>query len=216
VIPASESSAFVCQMEQVLDVYEAPYDADYPVVCMDESPKQLIDYETFTDNKGQRYRDSEYVRHGVAELFVATEPLRGWREMSVEQDHKAATWVHFIARLMDTTYRTVKKVRWVMDNFGTHKPHFFYACFPPDVAKAYLDRMEIIYTPVHGSWLNMAELEFSVLTRQELDRPFANLDQVRQVVERWKKAKNERAKPINWQFKTADARIRLAKLYPTI
>ena len=215
-IPAEQSAAFVCQMEQVLAVYEAPYDADYPVVCVDESPKQLIEYETFVDEKGQHYRDSEYVRQGVAELFVATEPLRGWRRMSVEADHCAVTWVHFLAGLLDTTYRTAKKVRWVMDNLSTHKPHFFYACFPPEVAKAYLDRMEIIYTPVHGSWLNMAELEFSVLTRQELDRPFANLDQVREVVERWQKAKNACAKPINWQFKTADARIKLAKLYPTI
>lgn len=98
-------------MEQVLDVYEVPYNTDYPVVCIDESPKRLIDYETFTDNKGQRCRDSEYVRHGVAELFVATEPLRGWREMSVEEDHRATTWVQFIARLMDTIYCTVKKVR---------------------------------------------------------------------------------------------------------
>ncbi len=92
-IPAAGSAAFVCQMEQVLAVYEAPYDAEYPVVCLDESPKQLLDYEVFTDTKGQRYRDSAYVRHGVAELFVATEPLRGWRQMSVEEDHKAATWV---------------------------------------------------------------------------------------------------------------------------
>ena len=109
--------------------------------------------------------------------------------MSVEEDHKAATRVQFIARLMDTTYRTAKKVRWVMDNFSTHKPHFFSSCFPPDVAEAYLDRMETSYTPVHGSWLNMAELEFSVLTCRELDRSFVNLDQVRQVVERWEKAK---------------------------
>ena len=142
---------------------------------MDESPKQLIEYKTFADKKGKRHRDSEHVRHGVAELFVATEPLRGWRELCVEDDHSAATWVRFVARLLDTTYRTAKKVRWVMDNLGTHKVSFFYDHFPPDMARAYLQRMEIVYTPVHGSWLNRAEIEFSVLSRQALNRPFADI-----------------------------------------
>ena len=146
-IPAAQSAAFVCQMEQVLDLYEQPYDADYPVVCLDESPKQLIEQQLFIAANGQRYHDSEYVRRGVAELFVATEPLRGWRALSVEDDHRAATWVRFVARLMDTTYRDAKKVRWVMDNLGTHKVSFFYDHFPPDVARAYLQRMEIIYPP---------------------------------------------------------------------
>lgn len=203
-------------MEQVLDVYEQPYDAAYPVVCLDESPKQLLDYQEFTTSQGQRCRDSEYVRHGVVELFVATEPLRGWRELTVEDDHKAATWVQFVARLLDTTYREAKKVRWVMDNLSTHKISNFYAYFPPAVAHAYLQRMEIIYTPVHGSWLNMAEIEFSVLTRQVLDRPFRSKDEVRAVVERWKYQQNTNPKPRNWQFKTADARCRLSRLYPTI
>jgi len=103
VIPAEQSAAFVCQMEQVLDLYEQPYDADYPVVCLDESPKQLLAYEQFTTSSGQRCRASEYVRRGVVELFVATEPLRGWRYLRVEADHKAATWGQFVARQMDTT-----------------------------------------------------------------------------------------------------------------
>jgi hypothetical protein len=108
-------------MEQVLDFYEQPYDADYPVVCLNEPPKQLLDYEQFTTSSGQRCRDSEYVRRGVVELFVATEPLRRWRCLTVEADHKAATWVQFVARQMDTTYRAAKKVRWVMGNLSTHK-----------------------------------------------------------------------------------------------
>ena len=215
-IPAAQSAAFVCQMEQVLDVYEQPYDPDFPVVCLDESPKQLLEYEKFTASNGQHYRDSQYVRRGVVELFVATEPLRGWRELTVEDDHKAATWVQFVARLMDTTYRDAQKVRWVMDNLSTHKLSNFYAHFPPHVARAYLQRMEIIYTPVHGSWLNMAEIEFSVLTRQVLGRSFATKDEVRAVVERWKTKQNTNPKPRNWQFKTAEARIKLTKLYPTI
>lgn len=203
-------------MEQVLDVYEQAYDADYPVVCLDESPKQVLEYQEFTKQNGQRCQDSEYVRHGVVELFVATEPLRGWRELTVETDHKAATWVQFVARLMDTTYRDAKKVRWVMDNFSTHKLNFFYAHFPPAVAHAYLQRLEIIYTPAHGSWLNMAEIEFSVLSRQVLNRSFASEDEVRAVVEQWKIRQNAKAKPYNWQFRTADARIKLVKLYPTL
>ncbi len=215
-IPAAQSPAFVCQMEQVLDVYEQPYDADYPVVCLDESPKQLLDYQEFTAANGQQYRDSEYVRRGVAELFVATEPLRGWRELTVEDDHKAATWVQFVARLLDTTYRDARKVRWVMDNLSTHRISNFYAHFPPELARAYVQRMEIIYTPVHGSWLNMAEIEFSVLTRQVLNRSFATKEAVQAVVERWKNKQNANQKPRNWQFKTADARIKLVKLYPTI
>ena len=215
-IPAAQSAAFVCQMEQVLDVYEQPYDPDFPVVCLDESPKQLLEYEKFTASNGQHYRDSQYVRRGVVELFVAPEPLRGWRELTVEDDHKAATWVQFVARLMDTTYRDAQKVRWVMDNLSTHKLSNFYAHFPPHVARAYLQRMEIIYTPVHGSWLNMAEIEFSVLTRQVLGRSFATKDEVRAVVERWKTKQNTNPKPRNWQFKTAEARIKLTKLYPTI
>jgi len=203
-------------MEQVLDLYEQPYDADYPVVCLDESPKQLIEQQTFTAANGQRYHDSEYVRRGVAELFVATEPLRGWRELCVEDNHCAVTWVRFVARLMDTTYRDAKKVRWVMDNLGTHKVSFFYDHFPPDVARAYLQRMEIVYTPVHGSWLNMAEIEFAVLGRQALNRPFADKAAVQAAVERWKNQQNAQPKPRNWQFTTVDARIKLAKLYPTI
>ena len=215
-IPAAQSAGFVCQMEQVPDLYEQPYDADYPVVCLDESPKQLLDYKQFTTSSGQRCRDSEYVRRGVVELFVATEPLRGWRCLSVEADHTAATWVRFVARQMDTTCRDAKTVRWVMDNLRTHKLSFFYAHFPPAVAQAYLQRMEIVYTPAHGSGLNMAEIEFSVLSRQVPDQPFTTREQVRQVVEQWQERQNARPKPRNWQFKTADARIKLAKLYPTI
>ena len=150
------------------------------------------------------------------ELFIATEPLRGWRELIVAEDHKAATWVHFVARLLDTTCRAAKKVRWVMDNLSTHKSSNFYAYFPPAVARAYLQRMEIIYTPVHGSWLNMAEIEFSVLTCQVLDRSFSTKDEVRTVVEQWKNKQNANPKPHNWQFKTVDAHIKLTRLYPTI
>jgi DDE superfamily endonuclease len=203
-------------MEQVLSAYERPYDADFPVVCMDESPKQVIDYKEFIGKDGKQYQDSEYIRKGVVELFVATEPLAGFRQLTVENDHKSATWVLFIANLMDTVYKNATKVTWVMDNFSTHKLSFFYEHFTPQVAKSYIDRIEIINTPVHGSWLNMAEIEFSVFTRQELDRPFTDKKEVQLVATKWMKKQNQKKKKINWQFKNEEARIKLIRLYPTI
>lgn len=203
-------------MEQVLSVYERPYEKMFPVVCMDESPKQVIDYKEFIGKDGKQYQDSEYIRKGVVELFVATEPLAGFRQLTVEEDHKSATWVKFISNLMDTIYKDAIKVTWVMDNFSTHKLSFFYEYFTPEVAKSYIDRMEIIHTPAHGSWLNMAEIEFSVFTRQELDRPFSDKKQVQTVAARWMKQQNQKEKKINWQFKNENARIKLARLYPTI
>ena len=125
---------------------------------MDESPKQVIDYKSFTGKDGKQYQDSEYIRKGVVELFVATEPLAGLRQLSVEDDHKSATWVRFIAKLMDTVYKNAIKVTWVMDNFSTHKLSFFYEHFTPEVAKHYIDIMEITHTPTHRSWLNMARI----------------------------------------------------------
>ncbi len=203
-------------MEKVLDIYELPYDPSFPVVCMDESPKQIIDYKEEVSKDAKTRTDSEYVRLGVAEIFVAFEPLAGFREMTVEDDHKTDTWVKFIANLMDNTYKDAKKVTWVMDNFSTHRAENFYKIFPPKQAKQYLDRMNIVYTPVHGSWLNMAEIQFSILTRQELDKPFENKQKVKDVVEKWKNKQNQEKKGVNWQFKTSDARIKLKKLYPTI
>lgn len=216
VIPAGSSAAFVCQMEQVLDVYEKPYDPDFPLVCMDESPKQIIDYKEVVDSSGKKLQDSEYVRLGVAELFVAFEPLAGYRKMSIEQDHKAETWVNFIASQMDTRYKDAKIVTWVMDNFSTHKPENFYKMFPPQQAKAYLDRMKFVYTPKHGSWLNMAEIQFALVGRDALDKPFKDKEEVRQAVEKWETTQNQLKKGANWQFTTEKARIKLKKLYPTI
>jgi hypothetical protein len=216
VIPAEKSASFVFQMEQVLSVYERPYNELFPVVCMDESPKQVIDYKVFVGKDGKQYQDSEYIRKGVVELFVATEPLVGFRKLTVEDDHKSATWVQFIANLMDTVYKNATKVTWVMDNFSTHKLSFFYEHFTPEIAKSYIDRMEIVHTPAHGSWLNMAEIEFSVFTRQELDRPFSDKKQVQIVAAKWMKRQNQKEKKIKWQFKNENARIKLARFYPTI
>jgi hypothetical protein len=203
-------------MEQVLSAYDRPYNPDFPLVCMDESPKQVIDYKEFIGKDGKQYQDSEYIRKGVVELFVATEPLAGFRYLTVENDHKSATWVQFMANLMDTIYKDAQKVTWIMDNFSTHKLSFFYEYFTPQVAKSYIDRMEIIHTPAHGSWLNMAEIEFSVFTRQELARPFKDKNEVEIVAKKWMNQQNQKKKSINWQFKNDHARIKLSKLYPTI
>lgn len=214
-IPASSSAAFVYHMERVLDVYEQPYDPAFPKVCMDESPKQIVDYEVQTAPNGKRREDSEYVRLGVAELFVAFEPLAGYRKMTVENDHKAFTWVTFIASMMDERYADAIKVTWIMDNFSTHKPENFYKVFPPEKAKAYLDRMTFVYTPTHGSWLNMAEIQFSIVAKQALDRPFKDKQDVKIAVMEWQEKQNLLHKGANWQFRTKDARIKLKKLYPT-
>lgn len=203
-------------MEQVLSAYERPYNVAFPLVCMDESPKQVIDYKEFIGKDGKQYQDSEYIRKGVVELFVATQPLAGFRQLTVENDHKSATWVLFIANLMDTVYKNATKVTWIMDNFSTHKLSFFYEYFTPQIAKSYIDRMEIIHTPAHGSWLNMAEIEFSIFTRQELDRPFSDKKEVEIVAKKWMNQQNQKKKRINWQFKNEDARIKLTRLYPTI
>lgn len=203
-------------MEKVLEVYERPYDADYPVACMDESPKQIIDYKEEVAQDGTRRQDSEYIRLGVAELFVAFEPLAGHREMTVEEDHKAATWVKFIAGQMDNRYKDARKVTWILDNFSTHKPENFYNFFPPHQAKAYLARMEFVYTPKHGSWLNMAELQFALVGRDALDKPFKDKEMVRQAVNEWVNKQNKLRKGANWQFNTDQARVKLKKLYPTI
>jgi transposase len=203
-------------MEKVLEVYERPYNADFPVVCMDESPKQIIDYKEDIAPNGVRRQDSEYVRLGVAELFVAFEPLAGYRQMTVEEDHKAKTWVNFLANQMDKRYKDAQKVTWVMDNLSTHRPENFYNVFPPDQAKAYLDRMEFIYTPKHGSWLNMAELQFALVGRDALDKPFKDKEAVKTAVEKWTNNQNKLKKGANWQFTNDKARVKLKKLYPTI
>jgi len=174
VIPAKHCAAFVCRIEAVLDVYERAYEIDCPVVCMDESPKQIVGYKGFADSRGKQCRDSEYVRLGVAELFVAFEPLAGYRNMTVEDNHKTDTWGNFIARAMDTHYNGAKKVTWVTDNFSTHKKENFHKIFPPQIAKSYSDGMGFVHTPKHGSWLDMAEIQFSIVTRSQFDRPFSN------------------------------------------
>jgi len=205
-------------MEKVLDVYKKPYNPDFPVVCMDESPKQLIK-ETqkpikVTANHPERY-DYEYERCGVCNIFMASEPLAGKRYVKITERKTKGDWAYFIKEIADL-YKKAKKIILVMDNYNTHKPGSFYEVFTPEDAKQLWDRFEFVYTPKHGSWLNMAEIEVNVLMGQCLNRRIDQLSFIKSEVERWLTYRNNKNAKINWQFKTSDARIKLKSLYPTI
>ncbi len=206
-------------MEQVLDVYKQPYNKDYPVVCMDESPKQLIK-ETKTPipmKPGQEYRqDFEYERCGVSCIFMASEPLKGKRQVKVTQRRTKIDWAVFVKEIADDHYKDAIKITLVMDNLNTHKPSALYEAFPPDEAKRIWDRFDFVYTPKHGSWLNMAEIELNILMGQCLNRRIDNIKTMQEEVRAWEMHRNNKDAKINWQFTTKDARIKLKKLYPSI
>lgn len=206
-------------MEQVLDVYKRPYNDRFPVICMDESPKQLIK-ETRTPvpmKPGQETRvDFEYERCGVANIFLASEPLKGKRYVNVTERKTKVDWAEFIRKIADEWYSDAEKITLVMDNLATHKASALYEAFPPKEAKRIWDRFEFVYTPKHGSWLNMAEIELNVLVGQCLKRRISNLGIMEKEVTAWQTHRNNKTAKINWQFTNADARIKLARLYPTI
>jgi hypothetical protein len=205
-------------MESVLDVYRRPYDASFPVVCMDESPRQLID-EVKTPIAGAPGRparyDYEYKRHGICNVFMANEPLAGKRMVNVTERKTKRDWAFFIAEIAER-YRAAEKITLVMDNLNTHKPGSLYESFAPEQAKKLWDRFEFVYTPKHGSWLNMAEIELNVLIGQCLNRRIGDMPTVSAEVEAWQNHRNTKNTTINWQFTTRDARIKLRRLYPTI
>ncbi len=206
-------------MESVLDVYKTPYDKKYPVVCMDESPKQLIKQTRIpiARKPGQDAReDYEYARNGVANIFIANEPLRGKRYTRIKSRRTKKDWAYFVKHIAEKLYPNAEKIRLVMDNLNTHKPSALYETFPPQEAKRIWDRFEFIYTPKHGSWLNMAEIELNVLMGQCLSRRIDNMETIRQEVKAWEQHRNNKKAKINWQFKTNDARTKLKRLYPTI
>lgn len=206
-------------MEQVLDVYKEPYDPDFPVVCMDESPKQLIK-ETRTPipmKKGsERKEDYEYERCGVANIFMANEPLAGKRYVQVTEKKRKMEWAVFIKKIADEYYPEATKIKLVMDNYGTHKAAALYDAFAPEEAKRIWDRYEFIYTPKHGSWLNMAEIELQVLMGQCLNRRIDQIEMLRSETEAWQQHRNNKNATIDWQFKNEEARIKLKRLYPSI
>jgi DDE superfamily endonuclease len=218
VIPPHENSHFVAQMEMVLDVYKRPYDARFPLVCMDETPKQLIG-ETRIPIKAAPGRvaryDYEYERCGVCSIFLASEPLAGKRMVSVSERRTKKDWALFVEQIAGR-YPEADRITLVMDNLNTHTPGSVYEVFPPAKAKALLDRFEFVYTPKHGSWLNVAEIELNVLSGQCLDRRIADIEVVRHETKAWAEYRNNKNATVNWQFTTEDARIRLHRLYPTL
>ena len=217
-IPPEGNGEFVARMERVLDIYKLPYDENCPVVCMDESPKQLIeDLSSTPIQKGQEARiDYEYIRHGMVNIFIANEPLKGKRLVEVTEFKTKKDWAAFIKRICDEMYPQAKKIILIMDNLKTHGASALYETFLPEEAKRLWDRFEFIYTPKHGSWLNMAEIELHVLNGQCLNRHIASMDVIKKEVNAWQNHRNNKDAKISWQFTNEQARIKLKKLYPSI
>lgn len=206
-------------MEDVLDVYQLPYDPQRPVICMDESNKQLsIEVRTpIPAGPGQiRCEDGEWKRNGVADIFMFVEPLKGRRFVSVTEMRGAVDWAHQIKELLTVHYPKEPLIRLVMDNLNTHDISSLYKAFPAEEARAMANRLEIHYTPKHGSWLNIAECELSALCRQCLERRIPDLETMRREVTNWTTDRNNRATKVDWQFTTKDARVKLKHLYPKI
>jgi len=206
-------------MEDVLDVYQRPYDPRRPVVCLDEKSKQLHDTPrgTLAMRPGQETRqDYEYSRHGTCNLFLAVEPLRGWREVRVTERRTAQDFAEQLRLLVDEDFPDVDQIVLVTDNLNIHNPAYLYARFAPAEARRIAAKLEWHYTPEHGSWLNTAECELSALARQCLNRRLSDRQTVTKEVTAWEKRRNEAKVQIDWQFTTADARIKLRRLYPVI
>lgn len=206
-------------MEDVLDVYELPYNPLRPVVCMDEKPYQLLGdaRESLPMRPGNdKKSDSEYVRNGTCSIFSFIEPLSGTRHVSVHEHRTAVDWALEIKFLSDTMFPDAEKIILVMDNLNTHRPASLYKAFPPAEARRILKRLEIHYTPKHGSWLDMAEIELNVLTRQCLSRRVETIDFLRSELAAWEDERNRNQAKIQWHFQTGCAREKLISLYPTI
>jgi len=206
-------------MEDVLEVYQRPYDPKRPQVCLDEASKQLIG-ETRRPvpvKPGQPARvDYEYVRNGTANLFMVFEPLAGKRYVKVTDRRTKKDWARCVKELVDKRYPAAEKIVLVMDNLNTHALPSLYEAFEPSEAKRIADRIKIHYTPKHGSWLDMAEIELGILSRQCLDRRIASIDVLKREVSAWQRDRNTRVTKVNWRFTMADARVKLKRLYPSI
>jgi hypothetical protein len=219
VLPPQGNADFVCAMEDVLEVYQRPYDPLRPQVCLDEASKQLIaDVQApLPAQPGKPAReDYEYRREGTANLFMLSEPLAGQRKVHVTDRRTALDFAHVIRDLVEVQYPKAEKIVLVMDNLNTHKPASLYDAFPPEEARRILNRLEIHHTPKHGSWLNMAEIELGVLSRQCLNRRIPNKQTLKKEVSAWNRKRNQEQCKINWRFTAEDARIKLKRLYPSI
>ncbi len=224
-IPPQADCGFVAAMEDVLEVYHRPKDPQRPVVCMDETSKQLIG-EIRTPLPMQpgvppqpgvpmRY-DCEYVRNGTANLFMAFEPLAGWRHVEVTDSRRRSDWAWFIKDLVDGRYRQAQKIVLVMDQLNTHSTASLYEAFEPAEARRIAEKLEIHHTPKHGSWLNMAEIELSVLSRQCLQERMEDKATLKQQASSWQAKRNRQHRGADWQFTAADARVKLKRLYPSV
>src|SRR5512135_1085778 len=218
-MPPQANAAFVCAMEDVLDVYTRPYDPTHPVVCLDETNKQVVAEirpPLPTEPDQPKRVDYEYERQGTANLFMTFEPLTGQRQVALTDRRTAVDFAKVVRELLDVRYPHAERVILVLDNLNTHTPAALYEAVEPAVARRLIERLGIHHTPKHGSWLNMAEIELSVLSRQCLDRRIETRGELRQEVSQWERPRNERGVVIRWQFTTADARIKLRRLYPTV
>jgi transposase len=219
VLPPKANAGFVAAMEDVLEVYARPYDPKRPQVCFDEGGKQLIGEvrPPLPVRPGTpRREDYEYERNGTANLFMAFEPLAGVRRVEVTQRRTNQDFARIIRRLVDEWYPQAERIILVLDNLSTHTPAALYEAFEPAEARRLVEKLEWHYTPKHGSWLNVAEMELSVLARQCLDRRIADEETLRREVLAWEQKRNAAVVRVDWQFTTADARVKLKRLYPTI
>jgi hypothetical protein len=218
-IPSQQDAAFVASMEQVLQVYARPHDPKRPVVCMDEQPKQLIREarEPITTSTGERRIDHEYLREGVCHVWMFTDPLGGWRDVRVSDRRTAIDWAQQVKVLVDDPRcADTQRITLVCDNLNTHKLASLYLAFDPEEALRIANRIELIHTPKHGSWLNIAECELSVLTRQCLRHRLSDKQTIADECYAWANGRNRRQTGVDWQFTTDNARVKLKRLYPKI
>lgn len=219
VIPPEKNAEFVAGMEEVLEIYAHPYNPRQPLVCMDEQPFQLL-LETrvpiaATKEHGRRV-DYEYERNGTASIFMFAEPLSGFRQATARERRTKTDWAFEVAHLLDTRYAECDKITLVMDNLNTHTKGAFYEAFEPEVARAYVKRIDFVYTPKHGSWLNIAECELSCLSSQCFaDRRIGHLSELQTEISAWATRTNEKFRVVDWQFKIDDARRKLKRFHPT-
>jgi hypothetical protein len=218
-IPPERNAEFVCAMEVVLATYTRPYDPRRPVVCMDEKSKQLIKETRIAipARKGQPRRvDYEYERGGTANLFVFVEPLRGWRRVEVTERRARLDWAKQIQTLVETDYPKAERITLVMDNLNTHKLASLYEAFEPATARRLVEKLEIVHTPKHGSWLNIAEVELAVLEKQSIHGHIPDAAALTSQIDAWMKDRNVKGRKVNWQFTNEQARVKLRRLYPQI
>jgi len=216
-IPPDDNAEFVAKMEDVLEVYSLSYDPEYPVVCMDESSKQLIG-EVKTPIPAApghpNLIDDEYVRNGVVSIFIEVEPKGGKRHIEISNHRTRIDWANFIKGMLTVRYPKAKKVILVMDNLNTHSISSLYSAFPASEARALAERLENHYTPKHGSWLNIAEIELSVYKRQAIAGRIKSKSKIEKITKKWNTERNLKQSKVDWQFKTTDARVKLKRLYP--